>query len=500
MSMFNFKTNDKLKLFNLFFNTAIFSFIVLLFFRLFNSVGLIMDSLEHIHASWLISEGLTPYKDFFEHHNPLLWYLFAPVVKFFNQQPIEIIYTSRLIAILGYLFSLFLLYKITFKYTKDSIIARLCILLCLSCPVIWFEVQNLRPDIFMYIFILIAINYIFDYLNNHKTLYLCLSYFFWLIAFLFLQKTILYALGFFCANIILMHKRKILVKDALYAIIAPLLLTALISIYFYNKQILSEWFYYNFTFNNFLANYYKNGYYINTLMVLLALFVIRCYKRTNNGDILFFTWITSFWGIVYFSPHSHYYFIYFILTILLLSSCLKKFLIKQFIFSFFILSIIVIKSFYHLYDSNKLRPHLETMKYIVENSDKNDKLLNAHIPYNIFNYDTDFYWFGFHNVVIVGDLFTPKHFDYNLKIKTNKPKFVFIDNNLFDKPAFNNSKWFNARNSYILQRASKGDLSYLDKMSKINLDYWNIDMEFIKQNYEQVKTYGNTQIWKRIDN
>lgn len=32
------------------------------------------DEFEHLQASWLISEGLTPYRDFFEHHTPL-WHL-----------------------------------------------------------------------------------------------------------------------------------------------------------------------------------------------------------------------------------------------------------------------------------------------------------------------------------------------------------------------------------------------------------------------------------------
>ena len=36
-------------------------------------------------------------------------------------------------------------------------------------------------------------------------------------------------------------------------------------------------------------------------------------------------------------------------------------------------------------------------------------------------------------------------------------------------------------------------------MSNVNYDYWNIDMEFVKHNYEYIKTYGNTQVWKRID-
>jgi hypothetical protein len=38
------------------------------------------DEFEHVHVSWLVSEGLLPYRDFFEHHTPWLWYLLAPLV------------------------------------------------------------------------------------------------------------------------------------------------------------------------------------------------------------------------------------------------------------------------------------------------------------------------------------------------------------------------------------------------------------------------------------
>jgi len=33
------------------------------------------DNIEHIHSSFLIAQGQVPYRDFFQHHNPLMWYL-----------------------------------------------------------------------------------------------------------------------------------------------------------------------------------------------------------------------------------------------------------------------------------------------------------------------------------------------------------------------------------------------------------------------------------------
>ena len=41
------------------------------------------DDVEHLHSAWLVFQGKVPYNDFFQHHNPLLWYLFAPVLGVF---------------------------------------------------------------------------------------------------------------------------------------------------------------------------------------------------------------------------------------------------------------------------------------------------------------------------------------------------------------------------------------------------------------------------------
>ena len=42
------------------------------------------DSVEHIHSSFLVALGYVPYRDFFQHHNPLMWFIFAPVTWFFR--------------------------------------------------------------------------------------------------------------------------------------------------------------------------------------------------------------------------------------------------------------------------------------------------------------------------------------------------------------------------------------------------------------------------------
>ena len=42
--------------------------------------NLIYDEYQHMHAAYLLSQGLTPFRDFFEHHTPLFYYLAATVI------------------------------------------------------------------------------------------------------------------------------------------------------------------------------------------------------------------------------------------------------------------------------------------------------------------------------------------------------------------------------------------------------------------------------------
>lgn len=42
------------------------------------------DEMQHLHAAWCVSQGLVPYRDFFEHHAPGLALLLAPLVGAFD--------------------------------------------------------------------------------------------------------------------------------------------------------------------------------------------------------------------------------------------------------------------------------------------------------------------------------------------------------------------------------------------------------------------------------
>jgi hypothetical protein len=42
------------------------------------------DELQHLHAAWSFQQGLLPFRDFFEHHMPGIYYLLAPMMRMYD--------------------------------------------------------------------------------------------------------------------------------------------------------------------------------------------------------------------------------------------------------------------------------------------------------------------------------------------------------------------------------------------------------------------------------
>ncbi len=53
---------------------------------LLQTVAINRDEFEHLHAAFLVSQGLIPYRDFWEHHTPGFWFMLAPLYRWY---PVE---------------------------------------------------------------------------------------------------------------------------------------------------------------------------------------------------------------------------------------------------------------------------------------------------------------------------------------------------------------------------------------------------------------------------
>ena len=129
------------------------------------------DDVEHLHSAWLVFEGKIPYIDFFQHHNPLLWYLFAPLLGFFAYD-IIVFDIVRIISTLILFLTLFMSAKIVQKYITGSKYAGLLTVATVFPSYIVFSGQDFRPDNYMVCSFICGLYFFFAYLDNKKAKFL----------------------------------------------------------------------------------------------------------------------------------------------------------------------------------------------------------------------------------------------------------------------------------------------------------------------------------------
>jgi hypothetical protein len=58
------------------------------------------DELEHLHAGYCVWRGMVPYRDFFEQHQPVLWYLSVPLFAIWGPS-LEVLFAGRTLIWIG---------------------------------------------------------------------------------------------------------------------------------------------------------------------------------------------------------------------------------------------------------------------------------------------------------------------------------------------------------------------------------------------------------------
>ncbi|MBI3781655.1 MAG: glycosyltransferase family 39 protein [candidate division NC10 bacterium] len=102
------------------------------------------DEFEHLHAAWAVAHGQVPFRDFWQLHPPLLYYLMAPVFTMLGED-LRIIYVARGFVFLCILLILLQLYRIA-RECFDSLTGLLAVLL-LSYVLLHFQASYFfRPD------------------------------------------------------------------------------------------------------------------------------------------------------------------------------------------------------------------------------------------------------------------------------------------------------------------------------------------------------------------
>ncbi len=129
------------------------NFLILILWSLSNRIY--HDEVAHLHLSWLIDQGLVPFKDFWSHHPPFLWVIMASFIKWFKPT-LSIFVFCRFFSAIVFLINAFVGWKIAKAVWKDNANPFIYILV-LSSVIVSGQFLLLRPDIFMVFFLLAGI-------------------------------------------------------------------------------------------------------------------------------------------------------------------------------------------------------------------------------------------------------------------------------------------------------------------------------------------------------
>lgn len=103
------------------------------------------DETQHLHATWAVTQGQLPYRDFWENHTPLLYYCLSPLMLLLDEG-VEIIFIARGIMFLLTLGILYTTYKIA-KTCYGTQVAILSVLLLTYMVIFTVTTIKTRPDI-----------------------------------------------------------------------------------------------------------------------------------------------------------------------------------------------------------------------------------------------------------------------------------------------------------------------------------------------------------------
>jgi 4-amino-4-deoxy-L-arabinose transferase-like glycosyltransferase len=107
--------------------------------------GIDPDELEHIHAACAVSWGEVPYRDFFEHHGPALYYLLQPILRLTGPE-LPALWWSRILMWTVAMATLALTGAIAGRLAGPP--AAVVAMALLSCTTIFFQKAiEVRPDV-----------------------------------------------------------------------------------------------------------------------------------------------------------------------------------------------------------------------------------------------------------------------------------------------------------------------------------------------------------------
>lgn len=460
------------------------------------------DNIEHLHSSWLIWQGYLPYRDFFQHHNPLLWYLFSPLVAS-QIDNINIFPLFNIISICCYMLIIYIQCKILLLNNIKPINVLFFSSIMLSSYSVLLS-TDYRPDTFMYLFFFIGLYFLFLYQKNTRLQYLVICFLSFFIGFMFTQKILFNIFIPALAVMYLVFTKKIRVQDIIFSSLLPIVLFLAFLVYLYSENALEIYLKANFYFNSFIPDiFYKTRivmppisyfeFYIFVPLGLLSSLYFITHKSSFIEKIISFMFIEeTFLRFFYFSSFLHYSIMYLVLGIMLTILLVNRFNKYTVILSVIGVIYLIFMVGYHYFmtykDAIKARNILYGYEFAFIQLTPCDYAMNGYYSsYNLKAKDIGYYGILPGQIDVLGEkLGISKRDDINHLIIKYKPKIISVG------PIWD---------TYWEQRGKKILAHKID--DNIIKEYYNptrnSDIYMLKPEYQKYNCIYNGEEWRYID-
>ena len=405
------------------------------------------DEFEHIHSAWYVAEGFVPYRDFFQVHHPLWWYVLAPVLFLLGYS------TQTVVALRVVMFGLTLgigatTYLIARQVTASRNNALLSVVLLLSMVMFLEKSVEIRPDVPQVLLGLVSVYFLVCFLQTREDKHLVLAGLTASFSFLFLQKTIWLLAAYaviLCWGLI---RRAISFKSVLcfaVSLSVPILLFIgwlLVSDSF-KDYVLTNWLLHTSQLRPFSPLRYPLRSFStqNALFWLLAPisvgFVLFSRKTDKALKAIGFLGITLLLSVMLLKrPHRQNY----LFSIPLLCICMAYILERASVrfrlrglYTALLLVVVLIQPLSFLVPrsvkSGLRDQQLSKVEFVIENTTDSDLVYDGNIQFNLYRRDLHYFWFSVgegKGLDTYSSLTDSKYGDYDgcQLIESKRPRFI----------------------------------------------------------------------------
>ncbi len=469
------------------------------------------DIQEHIYASYMVAQGDVPYRDFFEHHHPLLWFLMAPLIDAVGRN-IIVIGMMGYLTFLFFVLGLFFVYKIISEFLADRTAALFSVIILLL-PNVFLYYTYFKPDNYMFTCLAIGIYYFFSYLRDKKKSYLVYSYLAFWCAFLFTQKALFYFPIVALISFYMLMKRQMSWSDIVWAIALPFLSGLFFIAYLFYENALNSYFKLNFLFNRRMVEVFQIYMLDFNLPWNLAyifiggatLFSVLLYVNLGKyfQILCWFFAVSLITKICYFAPHVYYYYetFFFAVPIVFIGLCKlsQKIKVLKVLVLLEVLAYSAFMVFYLISDLSYSKKSVNMNEYIMNHSNACDTVLNGNGGnLALFNRNPAYYWFILGRLDFIGqEIGVHEPQDLNQIIRDYKPKYIWVEDiySYFNKKQLVYSFDMNLIDTFYSPLFARDSDFDFKEMKEMELPY-PVGLYELKKEYQKHNCYFDAKLGK----